>query len=117
MKKVIGIIVVILLIGGGLTITNRTTLLKLGTTRYYVKTTKDYKDISNKNEGHYTQYEYNIKGYDEEGNEKIVTFTTNKVLKVDRYLEVAEKNDEVKAYEEVSIGDLPEKVKEIYNVK
>lgn len=117
MKKLIGIIVVVLLIGGGFTITNGNTILKLGTTKYYVKTIKDYKDISNQNKDHYTQYEYNIKGYDKNGNEKVLTFTTDKVLKVDRYLEVAEKNDEVKAYEEVKANNLPKKVKEIYNIK
>ncbi len=117
MKKIIGIIVVTLLIIGGFTITNGNIILKLGTTKYYVKTIKNYKDISNQNKDHYTQYEYNIKGYDKGGNEKVLTFTTNKVLKVDRYLEVAEKNDEVKAYEEVQANDLPKKVKEIYNIK
>ncbi|WP_346935625.1 YxeA family protein [Clostridium sp.] len=116
MKKLIGIIVSILIIGGALLLINSNGIINLGSTKYYVKTVSEYKDRTSANSRGYNVYEYKINGYDKEGNEKLITFTASKVLKVDRYLKVYVKGEKTKSYEEVEIKELPDKVKEIYEL-
>ncbi len=116
MKKLIGIIVSIIIIGGVLLLINSNGIINLGSTKYYVKTISEYKDRTSENSGGYNTYEYKINGYDEDGNEKLITFTTSKILKVDRYLKVYVKGEKTKSYEEVKIKELPDKIKEIYKL-
>lgn len=115
MKKFIGFIIAVLIIGGLGFVTLRTNkLLTLGATKYYVKTTDQYKAESS---GGYERYRYKLPGYDKDGNEKLLDFTSNKVLKADKYLKVYDKNDVIKSFEEIQKDDLPEKVKEIFKIK
>jgi len=114
MKKLIGIFIVILLIGGAIFLLSSNKIITLGSTKYYVKTVGEYKDITS--DPRYKRYEYKINGYDKNGDEELVTFTTSNVLKVDKYLMVYVKDKEAKSYEEVQIDELPNKVKEIYKV-
>ncbi len=116
MKKLIGIVVSIIIIGGALLLINSNGIINLGSTKYYVKTVSEYKDRTSENSGGYNAYEYKINGYDKDGNEKLITFTTTKILKADRYLKIYVKGEETKSYEEVKINELPEKVKEIYKL-
>jgi uncharacterized protein (TIGR01655 family) len=116
MKKLIGIIVGILVIGGALLLINSNGIINLGSTKYYVKTVSEYKDKTIENRQGYNVYEYKINGYDKDGNEKLITFTASKILKVDKYLKVYVKDEKAKSYEEVEIKELPDKVKEIYKL-
>ncbi len=116
MKKLIGIIVSIIIVGGVLLLVSSNGIINLGSTKYYVKTVSEYKDITSENSGGYNTYECKINGYDKDGNEKLITFTTSKILKVDRYLKVYVKGEKTKSYEEVEIKELPDKVKEIYKL-
>ncbi|WP_346899423.1 YxeA family protein [Clostridium sp. UBA7503] len=116
MKKLIGIIVSIIIVGGVLLLVSSNGIINLGSTKYYVKTVSEYKDRTSENSGGYNTYEYKINGYDKDGNEKLITFTTSKILKVDRYLKVYVKGEKTKSYEEVEIKELPDKVKEIYKL-
>ncbi|GAA0086790.1 hypothetical protein UT300007_32310 [Clostridium sp. CTA-7] len=115
MKKAIGIVIFILILSGVLLLINSNKLITLGSTKYYIKTVNEYEDITT--DPRYKTYEYKINGYDKNGNEKLVTFTANKVLKSDRYLMIYVKDDKAKSYEEVETSKLPTKVKEIYNEK
>lgn len=114
MKKAIGIIVSILIIGIGLTIKSNS-IITFGSKKYYVKTASTYTEIKDKDPRN-IRYEYKINGYDKKGNEKLIDFTTDKVLKTDRYLMVYVKGDVTKSYEEVEKDKLPDKVKGIYKV-
>lgn len=114
MKKIIGFIVALLIIGGGFFAFRTNKITTFGSTKYYVKTTDQY---TTERVVDFDRYSYKINGYDKNGNEKLLEFTTNKVLKVDRYLKVYVKDNVVKSYEEVQKDDLPKKVKEIYKIK
>ena len=73
--------------------------------------------IENKSEAR-TTYDYDLTGYDRDGNSKKVKLNENKRLRKDAYLRVELKNDnQVKGWEEVQPEDLPEKVKEKLEVK
>ncbi|GAA0084815.1 YxeA family protein [Clostridium sp. CTA-7] len=116
MKKIIGGIVVVLVISGVIFGVSkgfdRTTILNLGADKYYLKTTEEYKQHIRG-----TIYEYEINGYDKNGNEKLITFTSNKLLEKDKYLKVFIKDDNVKSYEEIPENELPDKVKSAYGTK
>lgn len=114
MKKILGGIAVVLVISGvvfGMSEFGRTSILNLGTDKYYLKTTEEYK-----NHIRGSIYEYEINGYDEKGNEKSINFTSNKLLEKDKYLRVFIKRDEVKSYEEVEENKLPDKIKSVYGI-
>lgn len=56
------------------------------------------------------RYEYTLTGYNEDGEEKEITFDSGKVLKENAFLKVTVKGTFVEEWEEVQVGDLPEKV-------
>lgn len=115
MKKIIGIIIAILLIMGISLTLKSNTIITFGSEKYYIKTVSDYKEIKD-NDPRNNRYEYKIDGYDKNGNEKLIVFTSDKVLKPDRYLMIYVKGDVTKSYEEVEKDKLPDKVKGIYKV-
>lgn len=86
-----------------------------------LNTSKCYVQISdsteNKKDGE-TFYDYNLTGYDKKGNVKEVKLSERKKLRKDAYLCVTLKNDgEAMSWEEVKQEDLPEKVKEKFEIK
>lgn len=86
----------------------------LNTSKCYVQVS-DATENKGKSE---TTYEYNLTGYDKNGNTKEVKFSEGRKLKKDAYLCVKLKADgEVLSWEEVQKGDLPEKVKEKFEIK
>ena len=56
------------------------------------------------------RYEYTLTGYNEEGEEKEITFGSGKILKEKAYLKVTVKGSFVEEWEEVHAGELPGKV-------
>ncbi len=73
--------------------------------------------IENKSEGK-TTYDYNLTGYDKDGNPKDVKLNESKRLRKNAYLRVKLKaNNEVMRWSEVQVNDLPEKVKEKFHLK
>ncbi|WP_026558827.1 YxeA family protein [Bacillus sp. J37] len=56
------------------------------------------------------RYEYTLTGYNEEGEEKEITFDSGKILKENAFLKVTVKGAFVEEWEEVQVEDLPEKV-------
>lgn len=110
-KSIIAFGVVVVLIGGLLIIQN-VNLNRVGADEYYTQIT----DEGNKTEEKgvsgqiHEQYEYELPAYDENGNQKIFTFTANKQLRENAYLMLFVKEDKgVTSYQEVSIEKIPKK--------
>ena len=57
------------------------------------------------------RYEYTLTGYNKDGEEREVTFSSGKVLKEQAYLKITAKGSFVEEWEEVQGIELPEKVK------
>ncbi|KAF0818153.1 DUF1093 domain-containing protein [Bacillus sp. ZZV12-4809] len=56
------------------------------------------------------RYEYTLTGYNEEGEEKEITFGSGEILKEKAYLKVTVKGSFVEEWEEAQAGELPVKV-------
>lgn len=85
-------------------------LQTIGSTKYYVEIDVDGVEYEESNN---LRYEYNLMGFDEEGEEKELTFTAGHQLKQDAYLKIHYKKGEVITYEEVEVDDIPKKTKEL----
>lgn len=62
------------------------------------------------------KYEYTLKSYNKNGKEKELKFKTSRELKERAFLKLEVKIFGVHAWEEVSLDELPNKVKEKYNI-
>ncbi|MBC1475593.1 YxeA family protein [Listeria grandensis] len=112
MKKLLIALIVLIIIGGGLLALRFINFNQIGADTYYVKITTDGKTTSGRasNGQAYTDYNYNLPGYDENGKEKEMAFIAQKNLRKDAYLEVFWKEDKgVTSYKEVKQTDLPKK--------
>ncbi|GEM_PF-5274746 len=89
-------------------------LQTIGSTKYYV-------EIDDKGEGYeesgYSRYEYNLMGFDEDGEAKELSFTAGHQLKQGAILKVHYKKGEVITYEEVDADDVPKKAQELLGEK
>lgn len=95
-------------------------LNRTGKDQYYVQITTDAKIESGvSKEGHnYTDYNYELQGFDEKGNEQTVKFDGRKKLRKEAFLRVYYSDKRgVTAWEEVKKDALPAKVKEKLSVK
>lgn len=113
MKKfLIGVVVAIALLFGGFKVAQGALM---GGTEYYVQITTDGTKIDGKYDSGetYVDYEYQLKGYDKNGNEQDVTFKANKdrPLRKNAYLAVTynAKKETVTTWTEVAEKDVPEK--------
>lgn len=77
----------------------------IGSDKYYVQVEGNGEKYT---EQAYTRYAYTLKGFDEDGKGKELTFTANDQLREDAYLLIYYKKDEVITYEEVESDDMPE---------
>ncbi|MBY7142428.1 YxeA family protein [Virgibacillus sp. NKC19-3] len=89
-------------------------LQTIGSTKYYVEIDDDGEEYTESNN---TRYEYNLMGFDEDGEEKELSFTAGHQLKQGAYLKVHYKKDEVITYEEVDADDVPKKAQELLGEK
>lgn len=107
-----GIILVVLI--GFIVFIQNVNINRLGTDHYYVQIQDGGKKIESKfdNGEIFVRYEYTMKGFDDKGKEKTFTFTANKELHKQAYLQVYLKGDRVKSYQEVQANELPEKTKQ-----
>ncbi|GAA0392209.1 YxeA family protein [Paenibacillus motobuensis] len=116
MKKglLIGSGIILVLLIGFIVFIQNVNINRLGADSYYVQIQDSGKEIEGKSDSGkiFTYYEYTIKGFDEDGKEKTFTFTAQKDLRKQAYLQVYLKGDEVKSYQEVQANDLPEKAKQ-----
>lgn len=85
-------------------------LQTIGATKYYVEI--DGAGQPNDDE-QYTRYEYNLTGYNKDGESKELYFTAGKELRENAYLMIYAKKDKIITYEEVAKADIPDKAKEL----
>lgn len=85
-----------------------TSIQTIGSEKYYVHITEDGEEYET---GYEPRYEYNVDGYDQDGNKQTLSFTAGHLLKHDAYLRVfyKKKKDEVVYYEEVEKENVPKK--------
>lgn len=89
-------------------------LQTIGSTKYYVEIDDDGEEYE---ESGYTRYEYNLMGFDEDGEVKELSFTAGDQLKQGAYLKVYYKKDDVITYEEVDADDVPKKAQKLLGEK
>ena len=95
-------------------------LNSMGKDTYYVQITVDGKVYEGKADDgtRYTDYQYKLAGFDEEGKEKTMEFTAQKNLRKEAFLRIYYSDKKgVTAWEEVQKDELPAKVKEKLGVK
>ncbi|MDR0268800.1 YxeA family protein [Paenibacillus sp.] len=107
-----GIILVVLI--GFIVFIQNVNINRLGADSYYVQIQDSGKEIEGKSDSGeiFTYYEYTMKGFNEDGKEKTFTFTAQKDLRKQAYLQVYLKDDKVTSYQEVQANELPEKTKQ-----
>lgn len=115
MKKMITVIIIVAVIILGLAFALGyyfTNYNRIGTEDYYVAIEKKGKPVTEKaSDGEtFTDYEYTLIGYDENGKTKQLKFTAQKNLRIGAYLHIYYKKDKgVTSYEEVTKKELPKK--------
>ena len=82
-------------------------LQTIGSTKYFVKV-DDAGEKQEIEEADTVRYEYNLVGYDKDGEKKDLLFTAGKELKQGAFLQVYYKEDEVITFEEVEEDEVPE---------
>ncbi|PWU68399.1 YxeA family protein [Gracilibacillus dipsosauri] len=116
MKKIVitlGVIVILLL--GGLLFLQNVNTNRLGADSFYTQIIGDGEPIESKasNGEIYTNYQYSLLGYDEEGNEITLDFNAAKQLRQGAFLQVFIKDDKgVTSYQEVKKDEIPEQALE-----
>lgn len=116
MKKLIisGAAIAAILLGGLLFIQN-VNMNRLGADEYYTQIEGQGKKIEGKSDSGqiYVSYEYKLPAFDKDGQEKTLTFTSNKQLREKAYLDLFVKEGKnVTSYQEVTKEEIPEKAKE-----
>lgn len=108
MKKTLGLLIGLIAVMTVLAACNTQNLQTIGTDPYYVQVIDGGKEIETSYE---SRYEYQLKGFDEEGHPQMLLFTANHQLAEGAYLTVyyKAKKEEVIYYEEVEEADVPEK--------
>lgn len=79
----------------------------IGTDEYFVQIVDDGEEYG---EADRVRYEYDLNGYDEDGNALDLVFSANKNLRHDAFLKIyyKEKKEEVISYEEIAESEVPE---------
>ena len=91
-------------------------LNRIGTDDYYTQIVGSGNKLEDKADGGtvYVRYEYELPAYDKNGNVKTLTFTANKELREDAYLQLFVKDGKsVASYQEVTAEELPKKAAEM----
>ncbi|WP_429841860.1 YxeA family protein [Brevibacillus sp. FIR094] len=117
MKKttIIVLSVILALIIGAVFLLQNVNFNRLGAEEYYVQINKEgQKNGVTLDSGEkFTTYDYTLLGYNENGEEKTLTFMAMKELRKDAYLRVFVKEEKgVTSYQEVKLDELPDKAKE-----
>ncbi|MEC0243603.1 YxeA family protein [Paenibacillus dokdonensis] len=114
MKKItISVTAMIALMIGVIFFLQNVNFKRIGTEKYYVQIQEGKKTAGRADSGEKIKYyEYGLRGFDENGQEKTLSFTANKDLRKDAFLCLYVKNNGVVSYQEVSDGELPDQAKE-----
>ena len=116
MKKLIGFIAAIaVILVGGLAILQNVNFNRMGADQYYTQIIGQGKVLEEKADSgvKHVSYEYKLLAFDKDGQQKTLTFTTQKQLRENAYLMLFVKEDKgVTSYQEVKEDELPKKVSE-----
>ncbi|OAB36861.1 hypothetical protein PMSD_11175 [Paenibacillus macquariensis subsp. defensor] len=107
-KLIIFVSVIVVMVVGAFFFLQNVNINRLGTDSYYVQIKgKGEKFESKANNGEkFVHYEYTLPGFNEDGVEKVFTFTSNKQLREEAYLNLFVKDEKVKSYKEVKLEDI-----------
>lgn len=108
-KFLIGLIVLIVLVFGGLKLYS---VMNYGGTTYYTQVTTNGEKITQKdtNGNAHVDYQYELPGFDENGQKQVLTFNANKnrPLRKNAYLKVTYNDKKgVTSWEAVTTSDVP----------
>jgi uncharacterized protein (TIGR01655 family) len=112
-KLMIPVLAILVLVIGFLIFMKNINVNRIGADQYYVQIKgKGVQKIEKADSGEkFVFYEYTLSGFNKDGEEKKLTFTANKQLRVDAYLCLYVKDEsKVTSYNEVKKDELPEKV-------
>lgn len=116
MKKglIVGTSVILVVLIGFIIFIQNVNINRLGADSYYVQIQDSGKKMEDKSDNGkiFTYYEYTMTGFNEDGKEKNFTFTAQKDLRKQAYLQIYLKGDKVSSYQEVQANELPEKAKQ-----
>jgi uncharacterized protein (TIGR01655 family) len=92
---------------------------RMGKDQYYVQiTTNGTEKIAKVDNEKFISYEYNLPGFDKDGNEKEMQFRADKNLRSEAFLRIYYSDKKgVTSWEEVKEDELPAKVKDKLDVK
>lgn len=106
------IAVIFIVLIGGVVVLQNVNFNRLGADQYYTQIIGQGTENKNKanNGAIYVSYEYELPAYNQDGDEKELTFTAQKQLREEAYLKVYVKNGKgVTSYQEVEKSDIPQK--------
>lgn len=115
-KSIIAIGIVFVILVGGVIFLQNVNLNRVGTDEYYTQINGGGTKLEDKDSegGIHIRYEYELPAYDEDGNQKTLTFTADKQLRENAYLLLFVKDGKgVTSYQEVTVEELPEKVAKV----
>ncbi|WP_430534561.1 YxeA family protein [Listeria rocourtiae] len=117
-KLMLTLIIIVIIIGGAMLTMRFVNFNRVGADTYYVKITTDGKVTKGQaSDGKsYTNYNYSLQSYNENGEEKQLELIAQKNLRKGAYLEVFVKEDKgVTSYEEIKQKDVPKKAADKLN--
>ena len=115
MKKGIGFLVLLAVIGSGIYFLSGNNWHEFGADHYYVQVNDEWNEEETKlPDGEViVRYEYNLRAYDAKGNEATEPFTSSHPLREGAYLKLFIKDGKgVTSYREVAESDVPKKALE-----
>lgn len=119
MKKLLtGVGIAVLLLVGAVFALGKINFNRIGKDEYYIQVIGEGSEVESEdgNGNIYTDYEYELPGYNKDGEEKTLIFTAQKQLREEAYLRVyVKEEDQVTSYQEVQADELPEKAVEELN--
>lgn len=108
MKQLVTVCMVLIL--ALLTACSTEQLQTIGSDKYYVKIQDEGEKYTEQGN---TRHKYELEGFNEDGESKNLTFTSNHQLKDDAYLRIYYKKGEVITYEEVESDDIPKDIQQL----
>ena len=112
-KTIISCLIIVAILLGGLVIIQNVNFNRLGADEFYTQINGEGTKIESKSDNgqKFVRYEYQLPAFDKGGEQKILTFTSQKQLREQAYLILFVKDEKgVTSYQEVEKKELPEKV-------
>ncbi|MEK4029980.1 YxeA family protein [Pseudobacillus sp. FSL P4-0506] len=111
-KLILAVGIGIVIIVGALIFMQNVNFNRIGTDKYYTQINGEGSKMEDKGSNGvvYVRYEYELPAYDQDGDKKTLTFTSEKQLREKAYLLLYTKSGKgVTSYQEIPAKELPEK--------